>query len=88
MKGNLQNRTRYFLNKGGTQQNNQTSHEIGRIHEQAFSKEDRQMANNGMRKMIHMTCHGNKMEIKIMEIKMKTTLKSHLYNSEWIKQQG
>ena len=75
MKGNLQNRTRYFLNKGSTQQNNQSSHEIGRIHKQAFSKEDQQMANREMRKMIHMTCHhGNTNEnhtkIPLIQLRM------------------
>ena len=36
MKGNLQNKTRYFLTKFSTQQNNESGQEMGRIHEQAF----------------------------------------------------
>ena len=39
MKGNPHNRTRFFLNKFSSQQNNESSQEMGRIHEQEKKKD-------------------------------------------------
>lgn len=86
MKGNIQNRKRYFLNNICTQENKQSSEEMERRHKQPFLQEDLHMANRQMRKMIHMTCHqGNRNEnhTKIPLIQLRMDKVTRLGNNKY-----